>query len=122
LTHRGPIKKGILAPQGDWPDRPLDDVGVELDPALLQEQRQSLPVAQGVADRLGQAGAPRDPRQLGSEPRVQGFHQRPATLLPDRTPLLGRAAADLRLDGIELADPAQRLFRQRRAGRLVDLE
>ena len=40
---------------------------------------------------------------------MQGLDNRLAALLPDRTPLLGRAAADLGLDGIELADPAQRL-------------
>jgi hypothetical protein len=40
---------------------------------------------------------------------VQGLDDRLAALLPDRTPLLGRAAADLGLDPVELADPAQRL-------------
>ena len=52
---------------------------------------------------------------------MQGVHDRPAALLPDRAPLLGRAAADLGLDRVELADPAQRLLRQGRAGGLVDL-
>ena len=51
---------------------------------------------------------------------MQGVHERLAALLPDRTSLLGRAAADLRLDRVEFADPAQRLFRQWRAGGLVD--
>jgi hypothetical protein len=78
-------------------------------------------VAQGVADRLGQGGAPGDPPQLDREPGTQGLDKRPAALLPDRPPLLGGAAADLGLDPVELADPAQRLLRQRRAGRLVDL-
>ena len=78
-------------------------------------------MAQGVADRLGETGLARDPPQLGGEPAVQGFDDRPAALLPGRPPLLGRAAADLRLDRVELADPAQRLPRQGRAGRPVEL-
>jgi hypothetical protein len=52
---------------------------------------------------------------------VQGVHDRLAALLPNRLPFLGRAAADLGLDRVELADPPQRLLRQRRAGRLMDL-
>jgi hypothetical protein len=43
---------------------------------------------------------------------VQGFEDRLAALLPNGTPLLGRAAADLGLDPVEPADPAQRLLRQ----------
>jgi predicted amidohydrolase YtcJ len=40
---------------------------------------------------------------------VQRLHQRLAALLPNCPPLIGWAAADLRLDPVELADPAQRL-------------
>src|SRR5215208_5483652 len=52
---------------------------------------------------------------------MQGLDKRLAALLPDRSPLLSRAAADLGLDRVELPDPAQGLFRQRRAGGLMDL-
>ena len=57
-------EEGVLPAEGDRPDGSLDDVRVQLDPAILEEQDQTLPVAQGVADRLGQGGAPRDPPQL----------------------------------------------------------
>ena len=96
----------VLSAQGDGSQRPLDRVVVQLDPAVVQEQDQSGPVAQGVADRLGQGGAPGDPSQLDREPGMQGLDKRLAALLPDRAPLLSRAAADLGLDGVELADPA----------------
>src|SRR4051794_26523361 len=96
----------ILPAEGNWPDRPLDGVGVQLEPAVLEEQDQTLPVAQRVADRLGQAGLARDPLQLGREPAVQGIHDRLAALLPDRASLLGGTATDLRLHFVELADPA----------------
>jgi hypothetical protein len=111
----------IFARQGNRPDCPLDAVGIQLDPAVLKEQRQALPVAQGIADRFGQGGAPRDPSQLDREPGMQGVHDRLAALLPDCTPLLGGAAADLGFDDIELAASAQRLFGQGQAGGLVDL-
>jgi len=111
----------ILAPESDRPDRPLDGVGVQLHPAILQEQHQPRPVAQGVADRLGEGGAPGDPLQLGREPGLQGLDDRSATLLPGRAPYLGRVTADLGFDRVELADPAQRLFGQRRAGGPVEL-
>src|ERR671913_1182543 len=52
---------------------------------------------------------------------MQGLDKRLAALLPGRTPLLGRAAADLGLDPVELPDPAQRLLRQRRARGPVEL-
>ena len=78
-------------------------------------------MAQDIADRLGQVGATRDPLQLGREPGVQSVHERLAALLPDSPSLIGRAAADLRLHLVELADPAQRLLRQWRAGLLVDV-
>ncbi len=37
---------------------------------------------------------------------MQGLDDRLAALLPDRLPLLGRAAADLGLDPVELTNPA----------------
>ena len=105
----------ILAPKGNRPDGSLDDVRVQLEPAVLEEQRQPRPVAQGVADGPGEGGAPGDPPQLGREPGMQGLNNRLAALLPACPSLIGRAAADLGLDPVELADPAQRLLRQRRA-------
>jgi di/tricarboxylate transporter len=105
-------EQGIAAPKSDRPDRALDRVGVQLEPAVLEEQHQPLPVAQGIAERLGQAGARRDPLQLRAQPAVQRLHQRPAALLPDRTACLGRMAADLGLDPVQLPDPAQRLLGQ----------
>ena len=95
-----------LPAQGDRPDRPLDDVRIQLEPAVVEEQRQPLPVAQGVADRFGERGFARHAVELGGEPAVQGVHDRLAPLLPDRTPLLGGAATDLGLDPVELPDSA----------------
>src|SRR4051794_29174735 len=104
-----------------WAGSPLHRVVIQLDPAVLEEQHQPRPVAQGVADRLGESGAPRDPLQLHREPGMQGLDDRLAALLPERASLLGGTATDLRLHFVELADPAQRLRGEWRAGGLVDL-
>jgi hypothetical protein len=101
----------VLAPQGDRPDRPLDGVRVELEPAVVEEQHQPRPVAQGVADRLGQGGAPETrPSWIVSQAckaSTIGLLRSCRTVAAPR-----RAAADLGLDRVELADPAQRLLRQ----------
>lgn len=44
----------VLAIEGQRPDRPLDGVGVQLDAAIIQEQRQSGPAGQRVADGVGE--------------------------------------------------------------------
>src|SRR3712207_6899938 len=62
------------------PDGSLDDVRVQLEPAVLEEQHQPLPMPQGVADRLGQAGLARDPRQLGRKPAVQSVDRKSTRL------------------------------------------
>ena len=41
----------VLATQGDWSNDALDDVGVDLDAAIIEEAAQPLPMARAVADR-----------------------------------------------------------------------
>jgi hypothetical protein len=62
-----PATRAFFRPK---PDGFLYGVVIELEPAVLQEQHQRLPAAQGVADRRGQAGLARNPRQLGHEASV----------------------------------------------------
>ncbi len=50
----GACEKRILAIESQRPDRPLDGVGVQLDAAIIQEQRQSGPAGQGVADGVSE--------------------------------------------------------------------
>ena len=76
-------------------------------------------MAQGVADRLGEAGFAGDPLELGRQPGLQGVDDRAAVLAACGEALVGRAAADLRLDGVEPADLLQGLEGDRRLGRLV---
>jgi hypothetical protein len=51
--------------------------------------------------------------QRGFEPDLESVNQRPSLRRPDLTALVGGAAADHSLDGVELADPAQSLGRER---------
>src|SRR3954451_10328314 len=53
---------------------------------------------------------------------MQRLQQRLALRLANGAALLGRLAVDRGLDGVQLADPSQSLFGDRRLGRLVHLE
>jgi hypothetical protein len=77
---------------------------VDLDAAIVDEADQACPAREGVADRFGKFRLLADELQLGTQPRVQVVDDRPALLLPDRTSLLGGAAADHALDRIELCN------------------
>ena len=53
-------EESILACQSLWAHRALDDVGVELDAAIIEEAGQAVPVPQPVANGLGRIGAARE--------------------------------------------------------------
>ena len=77
---------------------------VDFDAAVGEEQGQAIPVPERVADRHRQR---RLHRQLGEQfgqPALQRLHQRLALGLAHRQPLLGGAAADAFLDGIDRGD------------------
>ena len=42
-------EQGIFSAQCNRPDGALDDIGVNLDAAIVQEPKETLPVARGVA-------------------------------------------------------------------------
>src|SRR5215210_5946843 len=102
--------------------QPLRQVVVDRQPAVLDVAHQRIPAVQCILQRLAERRLARQPAPLLQHPRVQRLQQRLALRLAHRAALLGRLAVDRRLDGIELADPPQRLFSDRRLGALVDLE
>ncbi len=114
----------VLAAKRDRTDRAFDRIGIELDAAIVQEARQSVPTRERIADRFSERAAARDQAERGIEPDVQRVDDR----LGER-PALGktvvrRLAADARLDGIEFTDPAQgfcRHGRRRGFGHIVEL-
>ena len=48
----GPGEQMVLAAKGNRSDRPLDRIGVELDPAVVEEAAESLLVDERVADGI----------------------------------------------------------------------
>ena len=47
-------EEGVFAREGERPDRSLDCIGVDLDPPVVEETDETVPVRQCVADRLGE--------------------------------------------------------------------
>ena len=66
----------ILAAERDRPDCALDRVGVELDAAIMQEARQTIPARQRVADRFGKRAAAGHKRKLRFEPEPHSVDDR----------------------------------------------
>lgn len=57
--------------QADRPDRVFNRIGVELEPPVIEEARQPLPMIERVADVISERRAAGDHRQLFLEPRIQ---------------------------------------------------
>lgn len=55
----------------DGADVSFDDVGVELDAAIIEETGEPVPMMQRVADRFGDRRLARDTRELLLEPRFE---------------------------------------------------
>jgi hypothetical protein len=121
LTHRGPIGKVVLAAEGYGLQGSFGTIVVRLKAAMLEIGPELPHAGQGVADRLGQLGLPRDLRQLGVQPALQVIDDRPGVRLPEPHPLVGWLAAALLLDGVESSDTLEGLLGNERAFSLEDV-
>ena len=117
-----PANRAFLPGGCHDPVQALDGVGVQLDPAIGQEDAQAIPVAQHVADRLGHRHLAGDARQLLFQVDLERLDPGPAAVLTNRPPGIGRLAADRVLDAVQLGDPPEHLAGDRRLAGLVDLE
>ena len=115
-------KQRILAIENDRANAAFDDVGVELDSAVIEEPRKPIPVVQGVADVLGDGRLGRDARELLLEPGFERDHQGLASFLAHGAALLGAAAADRLLDRIERSNAHERFAGDRSRTALGDVE
>lgn len=116
-------EESILAVQCDRPDGAFDDVGVDLDAAVVEEAGEPLPPREGVADRLGELGLLADQAELLAQPWLEHLDDRPALLSARGPSLVGTATADLSLDAIESGNVLQRLAGDRsraRRGKFVE--
>ena len=114
-VRRHPIRrKRVLAIEGDRADRPLDGIGIDLDPAVVEEAVETLPVREPVADRLGELALPAQERELFAEPRLELGDEWARAFLSDGAARVRLAAEDVGLDPIERGDALQRLGCDRR--------
>ena len=58
----------IFAPERDRPDCAFDDIGVDLDAAVVEEAGDALPAQERVADGLGELGLLADEAELLAQP------------------------------------------------------
>jgi hypothetical protein len=100
----------------------FDDIGVELDAAVVEETGEPVPVVQGIADVFGDRRLGGDARELPLEPGFERQHQRLALFLPHRPALAGALAADRLLDRIEDGNALKSFAGDRRRAALGDVE
>ena len=116
-----PTRQRVLAIERDRPDRPLHDVGINLDPAIVEEVDEAVPAAEAIADRLGDRALPGDGRELNFEPGLEAVDERLRPLLAGGMARLGLLAADLDLDGVDRGDARECLAGNRRISGLGNL-
>lgn len=62
----GAGEQGVLAIEGEGPNRPFDGVVVEVDAAIVEEPGEAIPAGERIADRLAELA-------LGADLAVTGF-------------------------------------------------
>ena len=91
----------ILPVQCNRPNAALDDIGIDFDPSVVEEASETVPTREGIADCLSEFGLLADQGELGAQPRFQAVNDRLAPVLADGAALVGGAATDVLLNGIE---------------------
>lgn len=117
----GTGEQGILAIERERTNGALDDVGIDLDPSIVDEATEPIPPRQGIADRLGDGALLRDHAELRFEPGFQIIDDRLGALPPGGATLIGGSAANLGLDRVERRDAGERLRCDRRSTGRSDL-
>src|SRR5271169_3045620 len=91
-------EEGVFPRQGLRAHGTLDDVGVNLDAAVVEEAHEALPVVEGVADDPGRVGLSRHSRKLLLEPGSECLDERSRLLFADTPAFIGASAAHDLLD------------------------
>jgi hypothetical protein len=99
----------VLLPERNRPDGTLHRVGVDLDPAVVEEAAERRQAAESSADGLGHPAALGNAAEVGFKPGLHHLDQGARGRCSHLPPGFGRLAADARLNGVELGDPAQSL-------------
>ncbi len=99
-----------MRPRADTAQRALGSVVVDLDAAVVDVARQRLPAREAVADRLGQLRLGRHARRACRVSQAcSSSSSGPARAWRCSRRIVGRLAADVRLDRVQRADAPQRL-------------
>src|SRR5205814_10374149 len=105
----------ILSSKSDRTNRALNGVGVQLDTTIMQQARQAFPARERISHRFGEGAAAGYKRKLRFEPESHGIDNRLRSIAACGEPVRGRLTANIRLNGIDLGDPAQGLRCNRRS-------
>src|SRR5271166_3609578 len=100
----------------------LDDVGVELDAAIVENAGEAVPVPQAIADDPGRIRAARKPRELMLAEDLERVDERARSGLTCGPAHISTCAADVILDGVDMRNARNRLGRDGRIAALGDLE
>jgi hypothetical protein len=109
----GSGEQRVFSSESDRTHGTLDSVGIQLQAAVIEEQDQSAPVIERIADGLGQSGSAGDAVQGFCQPGMHRLDQGAAAFPTDAAALVGGLAADIGFDRIKLGDPPQGLLGKR---------
>jgi hypothetical protein len=98
---------GRLAPTNHRAHGAFDDVGVQVEAAIVEEAGQAGLMIERVTDRLRQRRAAGQSAKQAGQPAVHGLDQGTALLLTLLPAVVGRLAADVGLERIQRADPLE---------------
>lgn len=110
----GACEQGVLAVEGQVPDRPLDGIGVELNAPIVEEYGEPVPAGERIAYRFGQLALGADLADPGLEKMTQIIDDDTGVFVADLAAMLGTCAAHLTLDGVKPCDALQQLGGNRR--------
>ena len=79
----------VLSIQRNRSDAALDDVGIDLDAAVIEEADKTVPARERITDRLRELRLLTDQGKFGAQPGLEVVNDRPALVLANGTPLLG---------------------------------
>lgn len=102
-------EQGVLAVQRKGSDRELDGVAVEVDAAIGEESRETIPAGQRVADRFAKLAFSAYLAVVGFEILAKVIDYGVAALSANLSSLLHECATYLVLDGVKLGDTVQHL-------------
>ena len=94
----------VLAADGDGTHGSLGRIVVDPDAAIVEEQRESVPSIEAIADGLGQVALARDLSEPLLGPAFEGVDQRPGFVLAHSLANIGGLAREGPLDIVEGAD------------------